>query len=211
MSLSPFIKRDLWERARRNPEYLLLCERFSFDSDGYLDLEAVRPSGELALRLFRCLRRFGLTVLILPTKPFDQLSPSCFGEAIGVPDRVHTGKEARVTEESLLARMACYEVWDQRGGRKSLREIADSKRKAGQEKLGPVILKVKEDFCRAFDLIMGYPLESETLRSFQTGLSQARIPCGDCPDEECRLAMKEKVNCFPCADYLKAVYDTDFL
>jgi hypothetical protein len=62
------------------------------------------------------------------------------------------------------------------------RRIVDTKRKAGQEKLGPAISKVKEDFYRAFDLIMGYPLEAETLRSLQARLGQVSIHCGDCPE-----------------------------
>jgi hypothetical protein len=211
MSLSAFIRRDLWERARRNPDYLSLCERFSFDPEGYLDLEAARLGGRQTLRLFRCLRRFGLTMLIRPTKDFDGINPSCFIGAVGVPERLPPENEAHVTEETLLARMDCYGVWDQRAGRKSLREIADSKRETRQEKLGPLISKVKEDFYQAFHLIMGYPLESEALRSLQARLDQTRMPCGDCPDEECRLAMKEKASCFPCADYMRAIYDADFL
>jgi hypothetical protein len=176
-----------------------------------MDPEAARLSEGQTLRLFRCLRRLGLTMLIHPTKDFDEISLSFFVDAIGVPDLFPREDEAHITEAALLARMECYEVWDQRAGRKSLREIADLERQAGREKLGSAMSKVKEHFYRAFDLIMGYPLEPETLRSLQARLGQARIPCSDCTDEECRLAIREEVNCFPCADYLKAIYEADFL
>jgi hypothetical protein len=211
MGLSHFIRRDLWERARRNPEYLLLCGKSLFDQEGYMDLEAARPGGERSLRLFRCLRRLGLTVLVRPNKDFNEINPSCFVAPIGVPDRPAPESRDGVAEAALLARMESYEVWDQRAGRKSLREIADLKRQAAQEKLGSALSKVKEHFYRAFGLIMGYPIEPETLRSLRARLGQAGTPCGDCRDEECRLAMKEEVNCFPCADYLKAIYEADFL
>lgn len=211
MGLSQFIRRDLWERARRNPEYLLLCEQSLFDREGYIDLEAARPSGDRSLRLFHCLRRIGLTMLVRPNKDFSEISPSCFVTPIGVPDRVAPVIYDGVTEADLLARMESYEVWDQRADRRSLREIADAKRQSGQEKLGSAMSKVKEHFYRAFDLVMGYPLEPETLRSLHARLGHARVPCGDCRDEACRLAMKADVNCFPCADYLKAVYEADFL
>lgn len=150
-------------------------------------------------------------MLVRPNKDFNEINPSCFVTPIGVPDRVAPEIYDGVTESALLSRMESYEVWDQRAGRKSLREIADSKRQRGQEKLGSDMSKVKEHFYRAFDLIMGYPLEPETLRSLQARLGKASIPCGECRDEACRLAMKAEVNCFPCADYLRAIYEAYFL
>lgn len=245
--------RDTWERIRRNPAYLALCEKAIFDEEGLVDLECASKFKDVLSHIFSFTRSLGLTTLVDPSRDFENIPPCCFDVYLDTRETVlpkmepgsngpiyrmrhgrfasfdiditksdseikeklfawleklrnerpvQTGEE----QEGIKTKYRCYEVWDQRRGRKSITEIAEDHRENSEESLGRAIARIKRQFHRAFELIMGYPFDPTQFRRLVEQVERAglSVPCDHCGEFECRKAMKEGLNLYPCPDYLQA-------
>jgi hypothetical protein len=248
------LKKDLWERARRNPSYITSSKEIKFTRSGYADLKATDST--LLKLAIQCARRFGLKIFVDPKKDFDQLvdpSPDDFppewpqysrlefysqlfdlyGYCFPIPHkflkvvdrqkvqveidiersneeiknwlfpfiemlRENHGVKAGKGGETLRKRLQYYQVWDMRR-ELSLKEIGS--------KLGRNYDQVRQQFKRAFELIMGYPYDQQKfaemqLEEYRVKLedikAKAVFPCENCSITECRESMEVKLNWDPC-------------
>jgi len=65
-------QREVWERRRRNPKYLAICDQIDFDQNGYY-IEINQPILEGSINLVPFPSPSGLILLIRPDKEFDEI------------------------------------------------------------------------------------------------------------------------------------------